>query len=405
MKKQIPALLTVISLFCAPAVGQQVQELMFMHYLTGADGFALADLVERFNAEHPDIRVIASTTPGMVEKLLVQSAAGAPPDIALAAPEMMEVFASEGVLSPIDTRRFETLSVREDEYVPAAWESALYQGTLYGIPLGVGSIGLYINPAMFEEAGLQVAPPETSDELLVAIRRLNRDTDGDGVWNIAGLEFPFNHDIYVAWYGIFKQFGGSIFDAGGNIAFDSPAGLESLERWTALWQENGLALEPRRDFLLRQSAMTIRKAAARYNLVQSGVPYQSGPLPQFGPQPGAWAGVQSIVIPKAEHSPQKLAAIYTFIEWLGGRGYEWAVELGHLPARWDVIRMPEILDSAHHYGFAVQSMYLHVLPTDPKFAQVGNILQPMVNQAVRGNGAPKNLLEDAAQRARAAIAP
>src|SRR5688500_14892319 len=106
--KRLSVSITLILVLClgSAVFGQQVHELMFMHYLTGADGLALANLVDRFNAEHPNIHVVASTTPGMVEKLLVQSAAGAPPDIAMAAPEMLQLFAEAAVISPIDTSRF-----------------------------------------------------------------------------------------------------------------------------------------------------------------------------------------------------------------------------------------------------------------------------------------------------------
>jgi len=403
-KIAIALALTLVLGLSVTAQGQQSQELFFMHYLTGADGFALGALVDRFNAEHPDIQVVASTTPGMVDKFLVQSAAGTPPDIAMAAPEMLQLFAEAGLLSALETNRFKTIAAQEDEYVPVAWESAVYRDILYGIPLGVGALGLYMNPRMFDEVGIEAKPPETAAELSAAVRSLNRDTDGDGVWDVAGLELPFNHDIMISWFSVLKQYGGDIFDADGAVAFGSPAGLRALEELTAFFRDNGLALEPRRDFIQEQSAMSLRKAAARYNMVRGEVTYKTGPFPRFGDQPGAWAGVQTVVIPKATHAPQRLEAIYTFVEWLGNQGLEWATELGHLPARWDVIRSPEIMESAHHYGFAVQSMHLHTVPTVPAWSKVNGIVQPMVNQSFRGVDAPRNLMEDAVQRAKAALA-
>jgi len=301
------------------------------------------------------------------------------------------------------TNRFKNIIVAEDRYVPVAWESALYNGVLYGVPLGIGSFGLYMNPRIFAEAGLPVKAPETYEQLNKAIRALNRDTNGDGKWELAGLELPFNPDILITWYSVLKQYGGTIFGPKDEIVFGSPAGVRALEQVVELFQSNRLVIEPRMDFIQERSAMSLRKAAARYNMVQGDITYLAAAFPQFGDTPGTWAGVQNVVIPAGNRTPEQLNVIYTFVEWLGSQGLEWANRLGHLPARWDVIRTPAIMKSEHHHGFAIQTLYLHLFPTVTEWSKINSIVQPMVNQAVRGAGVPRSLMEGAVQRAIAAL--
>ena len=89
-----------------------------------------------------------------------------------------EETASRNAFRPLDDLierdKADPLCPKKDQYYPAPWEEATYQGKVYGIPNSSDNRILYYNRAMFKakarelrEAGLDPdRPPRTWSELL-----------------------------------------------------------------------------------------------------------------------------------------------------------------------------------------------------------------------------------------------
>jgi len=404
MKFNLSVVLALVVVALVSSVAGAVQELTFMHYLGAEDGLIMGELVEEFNKAHSEIRVHASFADPYIDKVLVASAAGAPPDVFLSTPENIPAFVVNKVAAPLDLSRFRRTRLEQEEYVPVAWRGSFVDGVMYGVSLGLGNIGLYISPALFQQAGLPIVPPATGEELEALIKVLNYDRDGDGVWDVVGLELPFNADLRHVWYSVFKQYGGEIFDERGDVAFGGEAGRNATLALTRLFVENDLVYDnPRYLFPQGRSAMRMNGTWNLHALRNQGVEYVTAPLPQFGPMPAAWAGSQYFLVAIKDENPERLDAVYTFVDWIAGKSLEWAIRSGHLPSRWDAIRTPEFFESEHHRGFVAQAEHLVFNPAHVNFPVVNPVLQPMINQAVRQVDSPLNLLDAAVSQARAAI--
>lgn len=391
------ASLVILWIVCAPPVSVFAsQELTFMHYLSAWDGEALNELVAKFNATHPDIQVDSVCAVPFRDKFVLAAAGGTPPDVALAPPQDLAQFVSEGLLKKPDLSRFELVGISADAYVPGAWNVGIFDGELYGVPFGIAALGVFYNPTLFEESGLPPVVPTDIDAFMKVVDKLNVDANSDGVWDRAAIQMLWPLDLMHLWYSVLKQYDGDIFE-GKRVIFGNAAGRQATVALTELFAEKGLVIEPFLMIDQGKSAMMINGTWARA-LVQN-IDYRTAPLPQFGVRPAAWGDGQYLVIPKAERDPERWEALYTFIDWLSDQGMAWAMASGHLPTRWEVIQQDEFQQSLHHQGFAEEAAYLYSYPTSPYFGRIFGILVDMINNAVREVDSPLNLLENAVREA------
>lgn len=164
MKKALLLVLVLGLLLAAvPAFGQQV-ELRITWYDDGNEGQVLRDLLDRFEAENPDIKVIVDTVPyssGILEILPVQLEANQGPDMARVT--------QLGMNAP------HYLDLRPYLSDPAYWEENFEQPLkwlrmegdtegIYGFPTQLTITGPFINRTLFEQAGVPV-PSDTSDSV------------------------------------------------------------------------------------------------------------------------------------------------------------------------------------------------------------------------------------------------
>ena len=90
-------------------------------------------------------------------------AAGATPDLMIVDNPDNARYAAAGALADL-TDKVKAWG-QGDQFLPGPWNSTLYDGKNYGIPLGSNTVVLWINTDMAKAAGLDVAnPPKTWDE-------------------------------------------------------------------------------------------------------------------------------------------------------------------------------------------------------------------------------------------------
>lgn len=93
-------------------------------------------------------------------------------------------FAEQGVLRPLDDL-IDATDVDAPDFHPAGWNACRWKGKQYGIPIQTTSELLFYREDIFDEHGL--APPDTTDDVLAAARKLHRPHAGlRGIaWNAA----------------------------------------------------------------------------------------------------------------------------------------------------------------------------------------------------------------------------
>jgi multiple sugar transport system substrate-binding protein len=147
-------------------------------------------LVDIFNENNPDIRIVLEPIPTDYSVALrTMIAGGTPPDIALVPDGDFPAFAPLDQLVNLQEFVAASETFDPDEIWPSAldryrWDAearALGQGDVYALPRDIGPTVLYINVDLFREAGVPLPDPEvplTWDEIVEIGRQLTVDNQG-----------------------------------------------------------------------------------------------------------------------------------------------------------------------------------------------------------------------------------
>ena len=154
------------------------------------------ELVETFQAEHPEITVNLeiTTTEGLPQRILTALQSGAAPDIIDVQHGWVVGYAQNNLVLPLG----DIIEDKED-YVPAALEYVTYEDQIWGVPYRIETHAVIYNKGHFRDAELDPEnPPETWDELVAAAEALTTDersgfaiTGGGEVGNTMFRSLPF----------------------------------------------------------------------------------------------------------------------------------------------------------------------------------------------------------------------
>ena len=209
--KRISVLVLQTSSSCAAMVfWAEVIEIDFWHIWTGDRLYLVDEVISRFEALYPGIKVnaqlIGNSDLILRDKLVTAVAAGSPPDVAMIGRDLsVELGMYNGML---DLRPFLEKDgiYLEDIFYPTVIESledpyGRIEG-IYFLPqlINAGNY-LYYNKDIFDAAGIsEQLVPRTFDELAEIGRKLT-ETDADGNLTRIGIDV-FEHKMpsqYQAW--------------------------------------------------------------------------------------------------------------------------------------------------------------------------------------------------------------
>jgi multiple sugar transport system substrate-binding protein len=181
----------------AATTGERV-EVRMAHFVTDESANKIDDVLAAYNASQDRYLAVAEPAGDALEDRVRASIRnGNPPDLVyLSSTQSLAAFASSGGATPlqpfVDRDEFDL-----DQIVPSALESAIVDGQLVGLPMGIDSYALYINRAAFVAAGLDPdSPPTTFDELLDVAEQLTT-TDASGRIEQLGFEPTTGSDLEV----------------------------------------------------------------------------------------------------------------------------------------------------------------------------------------------------------------
>lgn len=198
------------------------------------EGPAFDELVKKFEAEYPDVKVDHQFVPfGEAQnkfKTAAESGSGAP-DILRAEVAWVPEFASLGYLFALDG----SAALQDaDDYFETPMSSNMFDGKTYGVPQVTDSLALMYNKELFEKAGIESAPT-TWDEVKTAAEALKSKAGVDGIFINPGGYFllPFMYGE-----------GGDLVDTDAQeIVVDSEANVEGISTAADLVQ-SGAAVKP-----------------------------------------------------------------------------------------------------------------------------------------------------------------
>ncbi len=313
---------------------------------------AVAQAIEAFHEQHPDIRVIErfqeGSYGGLLTNLQAAIAAGNPPAVAQIGYNFRLFAINELPHTTIDS--FAAVDEGYQEYIDGFIPGILglgqdAAGTQHAIPFAISVPILYYNADIFVQAGLDPdSPPTTWQEVREAANRIREQTGHYGI----GIQISSSNNWVPQ--GLIESNGGYILTPDGEISVDSPEVFEVYEFWQALAQEDRTLpvvtdAEQEQAFLAGQLGMYIRTSASLANYMeQSSFDLRTAMFPTWGDKPRRIpAGGNALFI--FANDPDEQRAAYEFIKFLTGKEGQtiWVRDTGYLPVVEGVSDDPQFL--------------------------------------------------------------
>ncbi|CAN5769025.1 sugar ABC transporter substrate-binding protein [soil metagenome] len=186
------------------------------------EGENMKKLAEDFMKENPDVNVQVDIISWDVahDKLLTAVAGNETPDVSLMGTTWMGEFAENGSLAEAPD------SIDDGAFFDSAWNTAVSQGTSYGIPLYIDTRVLYYRTDIAKKAGFD-GPPETWSELKQMAVAMQ--AKGGAKYGIYMMPNNWQELLPFIW-----QAGGDVMtDDYQSYTFDSPEVVEALafQKW------------------------------------------------------------------------------------------------------------------------------------------------------------------------------
>jgi multiple sugar transport system substrate-binding protein len=187
---------------------------------------AMEEIAAAFTEEHPGVTVDIQLTPykEYFTKLQTSVSGGAAPDVFWMNGPNFKLYASNGVLAPLDDEGIEA-----SDYPQGLIDLYTFDGSLYGAPKDFDTVALWYNTELFDAAGVEYPSADwTWDDLNTAAAAL---TDpAAGVYGITASQYGQEN-----FYNSIAQAGGEVINAEGTESgYGSPEALEGVTLWTDL---------------------------------------------------------------------------------------------------------------------------------------------------------------------------
>lgn len=341
-RRRIAALLFLVCFAAAPAFARPKTKLVVWGLQSGKETAGLDAQVAAFEQQNPDFDVsVLSMGAGAMnpQKLMTSIVGGVPPDVINQDRFTIGDWASRGTFRPLDdflAREAGPGAIRAENYYPAAWNEAVYQGRVYAVPTGIDDRLLYYNRQLFREAGLDPdRPPQTWDELKTYAQKLTQLNADNTYRRIGFIPNYGNSWLYLyAW-----QNNGEFLSADGRTCtLADPRNVGALQYMTDVYDvlggldkvsifQSGFQTAEQDPFYTGKIGMVIHGSwvlggIARY---APGLDFAVAPAPvprarlegrgAFAGQDKflTWTGGFSLAIPKGARNPE---AAWRFIQFL-----------------------------------------------------------------------------------------
>ncbi|HDK28095.1 MAG TPA: extracellular solute-binding protein [Candidatus Atribacteria bacterium] len=196
-------------------------------------------VIPAFEKEHPGVKVESLQIPydEFRKKLLTSIAGGKAPDIVRVDIIWVPEMAKEGLLTNLSQEFGEEFDKYKSKVFPGPLSTNYYNGSYYGIPLDTNTRVMMWNKKLFQAAGIN-NPPTTFTEFKEVVKKLTKDTDGDGKidqWGAAiGSLWPW-HILPWIWSN-----GGSVTNSGLTKStgyLNSPESVGALQLLVDLYKD------------------------------------------------------------------------------------------------------------------------------------------------------------------------
>jgi multiple sugar transport system substrate-binding protein len=384
---------------------------------TGAELKAFNHLLAVWNKAHPTEKVTSLfvNNDSSLPKLLTAVKGGSQPDIAYVygswAPNIAQIPQVVNL-----TKVVQGPGVNWSDFWVGERDVATVNGKVIGIPALVDNLAVVYNKKLFSAAGLQPPSPNwTWDQFTADAKKLTIPAKKQ--FGTAYVT-PGNEDTVWHWEALLWEAGGQILNASNTkAAFDSPAGLESLNTLHAMAVSNkSMYLDP------SDSEYTNLFNSGKIGMLVTG-PWDLSAFPavKYGVQimpsfPGTNAGHQTISGPDNwvifNNGAKRVAAAESFLTWMTAtpQATYFSLHTGDLPIRQSVQDAPGFLQQMDQALPGVDTFVTNLgnvkqaRPQLPAYPKISTILGQMIVSVLLGKAQPQAALASAAQQVNQALA-
>ncbi|CAN5593888.1 ABC transporter substrate-binding protein [soil metagenome] len=402
-------------------------EVIFWHSFVSSTIPALEDLIERFEEEHPEIRIRAQYIPtgdALIQKLITSVRSNTAPDISWIHADYLEALVGADAIYPMaDFINGPNGLTEEDlaDIYPALLQYASYRGTLYSIPMEATNLGLVYNKDLFREVGLDPErPPQTWDEVIEYSQRLLLDRNGNGRYDRIGLLVPAMPAtgpdgpwMVWQWMPFLWQAGGYLIDEEQTrVMFDEEGGVRALGFWKQLYDlqnQRSFTTEYQSAFVSGQGAMMLDGpwSIPNYPRLLRNMDWGIAPLPAGPTKRATVVGGEYLAIFRQSENPD---AAWTFIRWMTRPDVQafWSERSGYLPTRQSVLEVPSyqayLDDNPALRAYVEQMAYSQAQrPIDFHPLEIQREIAMAIERATVGGEDPQVALSRAATNANALL--
>jgi multiple sugar transport system substrate-binding protein len=399
---------------------------VFWHSFVAHTIPAFNDLVQRFEEEHPSIRLRAQYVPtgdGLIQKLITAIQSGTTPDVCWVHADFLDKLVDAGAICRMDEFLHGPGGLSPEDLAdifPALLDAASWRDTLYALPMEATSLALFYNRGLFRKAGLDPDhPPNTWEELREYASRLTVDTGGDGAVEQYGFfvpvfpsSGPLNIWMNLQWTPFLWQAGGTeITEDQTRVLFNSDAGVQALALWKSIYHDLNFSrygLSHDVGFASGNLAMIMDGPwdLPRFRQLKD-IDWAVAPLPA-GPAGRATyiAGEHMVIFRNTRHRDES----WRFVTWMLRADVQarFSMTSGYLPVRKSVLTME------HYRRFLETDPAMKVFveqmawgrgraAVDYHRVEINQYIAEAIEQATLGGKDPRTVLDGAAARANALL--
>jgi len=343
---------------------------------SGGDNRFMTEMVDRFNAEHPDIQVkqTNSRLDDYYQRLRTAILAGNAPDVAIIHTTSLPQFVQNGYIEDV-TEPAKRAGLELGGFNPNILDAATYDGRMYAVPLDTHALVLYYNKKHLAAAGLLdeegrptiAGGPEGFESFLARIKEAVPS-------GVAPMAQPSTRiDSVWLWWSLYNQMegGGVFYNADATAAaLDNPKALEALEFVNGLYEKEFIPPDINDAFKLfydGKAAVLITGMWGTGAFEHApGLDFGVVPMPVLYDRPAVWGDSHTLAIPtRHDMADGKRDAILTFARWMVEHGELWAAA-GHVPSLTKVVEGEALRALKYRGDYAATADYVAYWPRHVK---------------------------------------
>ncbi len=376
----------------SPSTSSSGSSITFWNLFGGGDGARMIDMEQAFQKQNPATNLKAVTLAWgspYYTKLAMSVVGNSPPNAAITHLSRLPTYAAANILEPIDLPFLAQYGITENDYLPAVWQRAQYNGKQYALALDTHPFVMYYNVDVCRKAGLldssnNLKPLQGPAAFTDAFQRTQKVTGNVGL-SLAVQDTT----VWRLFNGLYKQLGGNVLSPDGTKFTLNEAHAEQVLNFMSDLTLKSKVANPNIDYAGSVALFGSGKAGFHWNgewevpTFQGTMNFNVVPFPNIFGSQQTWADSHAFIIPRGATPDQETkAATYQFLAGMLKQSLTWA-KGGHIPAYLPVTQ------SAEYKALKPQSNYasdaaLAVLDPAAWFSGAGSQFETAAQNSFEG---------------------